>query len=842
MTLNQLLSHWRAEPTIGGNIVEWHTIPAQEAQFAPIPKNMHPSLGAALKERGYSALYSHQAATWENALEGRNVVLVTGTASGKTLAYNLPVLDRMIRIPEGRALYLFPTKALSQDQKAELEAWMAVLPSGERFPAATYDGDTTQSARPKVRQNARLIISNPDMLHAGILPHHTKWAEFFSNLQYVVIDEMHIYRGVFGSHVANVLRRLKRITSFYGASPQFILTSATVANPLELAGGLIEGRVTVVEEDGAPRGPKHFLIYNPPVVNEELGIRRSVLQESVRLAEDLLAYNVQTILFGRTRRTVEVMLNYLREAAENPEGVRGYRSGYLPQERRQIEHGLRSGQVRAVVATNALELGIDIGAMGASLLVGYPGSIAATWQQAGRAGRRDDLSVAVMVATADPLDQFLAHHPEFIFQRTPEQGLVNPDNLLILLNHLRCAAFELPFKAGEPFGSLAAEQTGEFLDFLQAEGVLHQSNGRYFWMSEGYPAQQVSLRSASPQNVVLQLSRDGHQTSIGEVDYTSAHWMVHPGAVYLHEAQSYLVEKLDLENKIAHLNRQDGDYYTEPRRESSVALLELLDQDLAAGCGKYYGEIRVTNQVIGYRMVKWYTHEQLGIEPLDLPPTSLDTTGYWLALQEETIEKLRQSGLWRSDPNIYGPGWQKRRAEVRLRDGYRCQVCGAAEGEREHDVHHITPLRTFQEPSGMVSYERANRMENLITLCPNCHHRAETAVRVRSGLAGLAFVLGHLAPLFLMCDSRDLGVHADPQSPLCDGQPAVVIYDQVPAGIGLSQHLFSIHDELLMRAQELVMTCECLDGCPSCVGPGGELGTGGKQETLAILSELVSGG
>jgi DEAD/DEAH box helicase domain-containing protein len=843
----KLLSRWRADPSVADNITAWERLPAMPAEWAALPDGIHPALKKAMLGQGILQLFSHQLCAWQAVRSREHLAVVTGTASGKTLCYNLPVLDQLLADGNARALYLFPTKALAQDQLSNLQAMG--LPA---VSAAIYDGDTLAHARPAIRRNARLVLSNPDMLHTGILPHHTIWADFFRNLRFVVIDEMHAYRGVFGSHVANVLRRLRRVARFYGSDPRFILASATIANPHELAKKLVEAPVTVIDHDGASRGARSFLIYNPPVVNPELGLRRSAIQESVRLADDLLAYGLQTVIFGRSRRGVELVLTYLRQQASADRGwgggpagereIRGYRSGYLPQERRQIEHGLRSGQVRAVVATNALELGIDIGAMGASLLVGYPGSIAATWQQAGRAGRRDDLSVAVMVATADPLDQFLAHHPEFIFQRTPEQGLVNPDNLLILLNHLRCAAFELPFQAGEPFGSLAAEQTAEFLDFLQAEGVLHQSNGRYFWMSEGYPAQQVSLRSASPQNVVLQVSRDGHQTSIGEVDYTSAHWMVHPGAVYLHEAQSYLVEELDLENKIAHLNRQDGDYYTEPRRESSVALLELLDKDLATGCGKYYGEIRVTNQVIGYRMVKWYTHEQLGIEPLDLPPTSLDTTGYWLALQEVTIEKLRQSGLWRSDPNIYGPGWQKRRAEVRLRDGYRCQVCGAAEGGREHDVHHITPLRTFQETSGMVSYERANRMENLITLCPTCHHRAETAVRVRSGLAGLAFVLGHLAPLFLMCDSRDLGVHADPQSPLCDGQPAVVIYDQVPAGIGLSQHLFSIHAELLMRAQELVMTCECLDGCPSCVGPGGELGMGGKQETLAILSELVSEG
>ena len=336
MSLGALLSHWRAEPTIGGNVIDWHTLEARSARLEPIPSDLHPALLAALQQRGYPSLYSHQAAVWQEAHIGQHVALVTGTASGKTLAYNLPVLDRLMRVPQGRALYLFPTKALAQDQKSELDEFNHYLPEGLKIPAGTYDGDTTQAARPKVRANARIIISNPDMLHTGILPHHTKWAEFFANLQFIVIDEMHIYRGVFGSHVANLLRRLTRITRFYGASPQFILTSATIANPVELATNLTEQRVTLVDEDGSPRGPKHFLIYNPPVVNQELGIRRSVLQESVRLAADLLSYNIQTIVFGRSRRAIEVMLNYLRLETGSPDAVRGYRSGYLPRQRREI--------------------------------------------------------------------------------------------------------------------------------------------------------------------------------------------------------------------------------------------------------------------------------------------------------------------------------------------------------------------------------------------------------------------------------------------------------------------------------------------------------------------------
>ncbi len=707
------------------------------------------------------------------------------------------------------------------------------MPKDERVLAATYDGDTTQSARPRIRQKARLIISNPDMLHAGILPHHTKWAEFFANLQYVVIDEMHIYRGVFGSHVANVLRRLKRITQFYGASPQFILTSATIANPIELANKLIEGRVFLVEDDGAPRGQKHFLIYNPPILNEELGIRRSVVQESVRLADDLLAYNIQTVLFGRTRRTVEVMLNYLRETAKAPEQVRGYRSGYLPRQRREIESGLRSGEVRAVVATPALELGIDIGGMDAAVLAGYPGTISGTWQQAGRAGRSTDVALATLVTSANPLDQFLAHHPDFFFASSPEQALINPNNLLILLAHIRCAAFELPFHAGEGFGGVPGAEVEEYLQLLEESREVHKSGGKYFWMADEYPAQAISLRSASPHRVVLHVETEEGWRVIGEVDSASADWMVHPEAVYIHEGQSFVVDELDMTQYTAYLRPTEVDYYTEPRRESLVTLVETLGQGEAKGAAIGYGELSITNQVTGYQKIEWHTHRRLGTGAVDLPKTEFQTTGYWLALKDETVEELRKHRLWNNDPNRYGPNWQKQKEAARKRDNYTCQNCGALEDGRAHDVHHKTPFRANE------SSEEANRLGNLVTLCPNCHRRAEVFVRIRSGLSGLAFTLGHLAPLFLMCAPRDLGIHADPQSNLADGQPVVVLFDQVPAGIGFSERLFELHDEIMLRATQLVQTCECKDGCPSCVGPGGEHGLGAKMETLALL-ELLS--
>ena len=686
------------------------------------------------------------------------------------------------------------------------------------------------------------------MLHMGILPYHTSWVNFFRNLQFIVVDEMHIYRGVFGSHVANVLRRLKRIAAFYGASPQFLLTSATIANPTELAEKLIEAPVELVREDGSARGAQHFIIYNPPVINEDLGIRRGILQESVYLTGDLLTYNVQTLLFGRSRRTVELMLRYLRDASLSPptseESIRSYRSGYLPSHRREIERGLRDGTVRAVAATNALELGIDIGGMGAVVLAGYPGTISGTWQQAGRAGRGADESLAVLLTSANPLDQYLARHPEYFFARSPESALLNPDNLLILLEHLRCAAFELPFHAGEGFGLVTGETVAEYLDFLTQSGELHPSSDKYFWTSQEYPAQRVSLRTASARRISLVVAHDSAPThsraslptevqTLGEVDGESASWMVHPGAIYLHEAETYLVDELDLENGFAHLHPIETDYYTEPSQETEVSLLERREESPVTGGIKSQGEVLVTTQVTGYQKIRWFTSERLGSEPLDMPSSELQTTGYWLTLSEETVDVLRQAGMWSSDPNRYGSTWPRQREATRARDGYKCQSCGIPESGRSHDVHHKIPFRQFE------SAEQANRLENLVTLCPSCHRRVETAVRIRSGLSGLAFLLGNLAPLFLMCDATDIQTHADPQSPLGNGQPTVVIYERIPAGIGFSQRLFEVHGELMAAALELVENCACADGCPSCVGPGGEAGAGGKVETRAILSRFI---
>ncbi len=852
MSIETLLSRWHTDPETAPNLPIWRTSPPRPADLRPYPSDLPPALARSLAARGIASLYSHQAQAWESARRGENVVLATGTASGKTLGYNLPVLAALLENPDACALYLFPTRALTQDQLSGFNSFQSSI---KNLKPAIYDGDTPQSHRPAVRKNANILFTNPDMLHTGILPHHTNWEDFFRTLRFVVIDEMHTYRGVFGSHVANVIRRLKRVAKFYGAEPQFILTSATIGNPQELAERLIESPVALVNMDGSARGERHFLIYNPPVVDPALGIRKSSMQESIRLAQDLLAQNVQTVVFARSRRSVEILLKQLQELPtslhpsiggrrDGGEGIRGYRSGYLPTQRREIEKGLRDGSIRLVVATNALELGIDIGGLEAALLVGYPGTIASTWQQAGRAGRGDGSAVAVFIATASPLDQFLSHHPEYFFARSPEQALVNPDHLLILLNHLRCAAFELPFRPGEGFGDLPAKKLKEYLDFLVSSQELHLSGDKYFWMADAYPAAVVSLRSASPENVLLHVEDGQAPRLLGEVDLASAAWMVHPRAVYLHEGQQYFVQDLNLSRNTATLIPVALDYYTEPLRQTEVSLLATLEitpcfSGVVESCTKAYGELEVTTQVTGFRKRAWLGGGNLGEEPLDLPPSELQTTGYWVILSEQTVEALRATGNWTNDPNDYGPGWTRIRDAVRQRDGFRCQGCGRSETDRQHDVHHKIPFRTFRDEGGHILREKANQLGNLVTLCPECHQKAETSLRMRSGLAGLATVLGQLAPLFLMCDRGDLGIYYDPQALFAGGQPAVALYDQVPAGIGFSQKLFEIHVELLKRARELVQECECADGCPSCVGPAGENGVGGKQETLAILKSLV---
>ena len=644
MNLPQVVDSLLASEFSAG-VTAHRRIPAREAVYAPFPQGTDPRLVSVLRGRGVQALYSHQAEAVAHVQAGRHVVVVTPTASGKTLCYNAPVLDAILKNPEARALYLFPTKALSQDQLAELHGLVEALDVD--IKTYTYDGDTPAAARRAVRSAGHIVVTNPDMLHAGILPHHSKWVKLFENLRFVVVDELHTYRGVFGSHLGNLLRRLKRICQHYGSNPQFICSSATIANPKELAERLLEEPVALVDRSGAPSGARDVVFYNPPVLNRQLGIRRSALLEARRIAEQFLIPNdVQTILFGRSRVTVEVLLTYMKEAAarrHKPEwSVQGYRGGYLPNERRAIERGIRDGSVRTVVSTNALELGIDIGGLEASVLVGYPGTIASSWQQMGRAGRRRGQALSLFLATSDPLDQFIVSHPDYFFGQSPESGLVNPDNLLVMMDHIKCAAFELPFRDGEPFGTVPVD---DMLAYLADERVLHHSRDKWHWMSESFPAESVGLRMAARENFVIIDVTQPQVRVIGEVDRFSAPMLIHEEAIYLHGSDQYQVEKLDYENKKAYVRRVDVDYYTDASLAVNLSVLDEFEQSAGGGATRAHGEVNVVALPTMFKKIKFDTHENVGSGPIHLPEDSMHTTSYWLSLSPEVANGLNRDQL-----------------------------------------------------------------------------------------------------------------------------------------------------------------------------------------------------
>jgi DEAD/DEAH box helicase domain-containing protein len=658
MTLLQLLDILRSDPDFMGNVTCWNVLPPKAAQWADFPPSLKSELVEALRQHGINRLYTHQAEAIAKIGAGKNVVAVTPTASGKTLCYNLPVLNTVIDNPQARALYLFPTKALSQDQVAELYEIVKLLGPQIDFDIKTYtfDGDTPQPARQAIRSSGHIVVTNPDMLHQGILPHHTKWIKLFENLRYVVIDELHNYRGVFGSHLANVIRRLRRIAAFYGAKPQFICCSATIANPQELAGQITESEVELIDNNGAPRGEKHFILYNPPVVNRELGIRKSSVKEARNIATKFLLNDIQTIVFCRSRLRVEILVTYLKgtmaahqKAAER---IRGYRGGYLPTERRAIEAGLRTGEVLGVVSTNALELGIDIGQLTACVMVGYPGSMASAWQQAGRAGRRSDSAVAIMVASSAPVDQYVINHPDYFFGKPPESGVVDPNNLVILMSHIKCAAFELPFDDSEKFGygRTRVEATHEILEYLEENKVLHHAEGRWHWMTDAYPAEAVGLRTASPENVVI-IDTTNDERVIGEVNLLDAPVMLHDDAIYIHEAVQYHVDKLDWERRKAYVRNVEVDYYTDAHTDTSIHVLEVFAHtDLAATAGmkKAHGEVNVNCQTTKFKKLKFSSHENIGYGPVELPEISMHTTAYWWEFPADAAERLKMP------PSVFG--------------------------------------------------------------------------------------------------------------------------------------------------------------------------------------------
>ncbi|MFJ7847627.1 DEAD/DEAH box helicase [Peribacillus sp. NPDC097224] len=630
------------------NIINWHEIEPREAKTRPLPSSVDDRIKNALQKRGIGDLYSHQYTAYETLRKGENIVAVTPTASGKTLCYNLPVLQSIAENGENRALYIFPTKALAQDQKSELNEIISEM--GIDIKSYTYDGDTSPAIRQVVRKAGHIVITNPDMLHSAILPHHTKWVSLFENLKYVVIDELHTYRGVFGSHVANVIRRLKRICKFYGSNPIFICTSATIANPKELAEQLTGNPMRLIDDNGAPSGRKHFVFYNPPIVNKPLNIRKSATVEVNNLAKEFLKNKIQTIVFARSRVRVEIILSHLQDLVKGQIGsksIRGYRGGYLPKQRREIERGLREGNILGVVSTNALELGVDIGQLQVCVMTGYPGSVASTWQQAGRAGRRHGEALILMVASSTPIEQYIVQNPEYFFDRSPESARINPENLIILVDHLKCAAYELPFKENEEFGPLDVK---EILEYLVEERVIHQNGDTFYWANQSFPAGNISLRSASQENVVIvDQSETANVKIIGEMDRFSAMTLLHDEAIYLHEGVQYQVEKLDWEHKKAYVREVDVEYYTDANLAVQLKVLEIDKTVNTRKSSINYGDVTINILPSIFKKIKLTTFENIGSGPIYLPEEELHTSATWLEIKEvdstlgeKTLEQLLQ--------------------------------------------------------------------------------------------------------------------------------------------------------------------------------------------------------
>jgi DEAD/DEAH box helicase domain-containing protein len=801
--VSEVLDTFAARDSNGETLTAVRHYPAREAQWAEFPEWIDSDLRAAYSAKGIRQLYTHQAAALEAVHAGKNVVIVTPTASGKTLCYNLPILNAILGDTDTRALYLFPTKALAQDQLAELYDLNQRLEN--RFGVFTYDGDTPSDARKSIREKSHIVLTNPDMLHTGILPHHTRWTRLFENLRYIVVDELHNYRGVFGSHLCNVLRRLRRIAKFYGREPQFICCSATIANPGDLAARLIEDNVEVLAENGAPAAEKTFVFYNPPVVNRALGIRRSYINEASRVSQEFLKHDLQTMVFANSRLHTEIILTYLQQA--NPqlpgrtETIRGYRGGYLPNERREIERGLREGRIRGVVTTSAMELGIDVGSLDTVVMAGYPGTIAATWQRAGRAGRRSGSSCAVLVASSAPLDQFIVRHPDYFFGNTPEHAFIQPDNLEILINHLKCAAFELPIGPQEKFGGVDLR---DLCARLAEAGYLHLAGENYHWTNEAYPADTISLRSVTSDNFVI-IDITGQPLVIGEVDFPSALTTVHEKAIYLHGGQQYHVEHLDFKERKAYVKQVEVDYYTDAIRYTQVRVLEIADTQKQMPTGslqehrpfeaqgkqeclchwRSHGDVLVRSQVVGFKKIKFFTNENVGAGQLELPENEMHTTSYWITLERPLLESL--------------------------------------------------PYTISERQSGMF---------------------------------GLLYALESVATLLLMCDARDLGtaigerppapdadevvvlseakdLRANARNPWMSGEkeffePNLYLFDAYPGGIGFSEPLFRAHELLVRKTRELIRACPCEQGCPSCVGPTGDLAPRTKEAALAILDRLCA--
>ncbi len=743
MDVTEFISRLSRQDFFEDQVVHVESLAERPAVYADTQDGLQPAVAGVLSDSGITQLYSHQAAAIDAVRGGESVVIVTGTASGKTLCYTIPVVEAILKDSMSTMLFLYPTKALAQDQLRTLGKFQSEA-HGISFMAGTYDGDTPQNLRRKIRDGAHIALSNPDMFHQGVLPQHARWNRFLTHLKYVVIDEVHAYRGVFGSHLANVMRRLKRVCAHYGSSPQFICCSATIANPKEHAERICGTRMTLVDNDGSPRGPKKFVLWNPPALKTAAsgdpnnwrvgGDRRSPVGEAVKLMTALVAEGIQTIAFVRTRLAAELIFRDTRErlAARSrklAEAVHAYRGGYLPEERREIERRLSAKEILGVASTNALELGIDIGSLDACLLVGYPGSVSSLWQQSGRAGRGAGESVVFLLGQNAPMDQYLMTHHGYLFAKSPEQAVVDPDNPHVVVGHLKCAAQELPLAddAVDTFGPYASA----VMELLEEEGFVRHLDGAWYWASSEYPAAGVNLRNIAGPVYTIQDQSQGGQV-IGTLDETSALAQLHTHAVYLHGAETYFVDKLDFEQKIAFVTRQDLDYYTQSVQASQIKLDRADTKEEWRGGEVGFGDVTVTTTIPMFKKVRFHSRESLGFEKLELPPMALETVALWFAPPPEVAMRLLEQNM-----------------------------------------------------------------------------------EIGSALVGVANVLNEVAPMYVLCDTQDIGTVVDNGNL---GRDAIFLHDKYPGGMGYARRCAEHFEDIMRTIREVVDGCGCEDGCPSCVG------------------------
>jgi DEAD/DEAH box helicase domain-containing protein len=715
-------------------IVHVQNMPTREAVYDELKSPLHPQLESTLKSQGIEKLYSHQVSAIEAIREGKSIVIVTSTASGKTLCYNIPVLESISENENTRALYLYPTKALAQDQLKKLINFKEINPEFS-FETGTYDGDTPTSTRKKLRDSGKIILSNPDMLHASILPNHSRWSKFFVNLKYIVIDEIHTYRGIFGSNVANLMKRLNRICAHYGSSPQFICCSATISNPKELAESIANREMTLIDNDGSPKGSKKFVLWNPPFKDEGKTERRSPNSEATRLMVELIRDRVQTIMFVQTRVLTELIYRYCQESLQRirpslANSIRAYRGGYLPEERRKIEQLLFSGELLGVISTNALELGIDIGGLDACIIVGYPGTISSTWQRAGRAGRSKDDSLVILIGHNNPIDQYLMKHTKYFFDQPVENVVISVDNPHIMVGHLRCAAHELPMtmQDEQTFG----ESSPPILDLLQDDNQVKFVGDKWYWTGKGYPARDFGLRNMAENNYNILDTTNNRNEVIGMLDEFSAYMLVHDQAIYMQEAETYFVKNLDLTQKIAYVEKVVVDYYTQSVTEDKIRVDEKEMEKEVSQSKVRFGQVTVTSVTIMFRKIKLGSNDSIGFGNLNLPPIELETTALWITPPAFALARVKEY----------------------------------------------------------------NRIAS-------------------EGLMGIGNALAGIIPIYVICDYMDIGPVVDSSN---IGVPTIFIYDKYPGGLGFAEKSYELLDPILESCLELISSCPCENGCPSCVG------------------------